>query len=766
MRNMILTQMARHRLTSLRSGTPSVLGGPQCYPACALSRAIKVHMAEVMAEYPHVSDKRFEELEGEITCAVCHGHYQEAKLLPCTHYYCRACIEKLAERSRGRPFPCPECRKDTTLPSGGAEQLQSAFFVERMKDVYWKLAKAEGKVEAVCEMCSGGKAVAFCHQCTDFICTECVTQHRKLRVFAGHSVAKLEDLKKGRGEDISLKEAPLPKCPEHDDQIMAIFCFDCNYLICRDCTVVDHNGHNFNFLKKCATESRKLLRDSLTPLLKVQANITAADKKLLVTETHVDAQEKEICQMIKRSFGQLKALLEQRETELINKAVTLAQEKKDVLTAQRKNLQLAETEIQSLVKFVEQNLENTSDQDLMSIRTQLQTKVEEEEKRHEQLSLEPETTANIAYDAPSPSAIPSDLGNLFNQQAAGSVGEAPSTCDLHWPMQVTVVAPTSQSTDIKAELKSLVEPALSVQTDVVRKGMWVYNITFTPCVRGRHDLTVKVNGKDITGSPFRLFVKIHPTQLGPPVRTITGFHHPYGVTLNSRQQIVVADWWGEKIEITERDGTWVQTIECDNFQHPRGVAAAPDGSIYVTDDGAHCLFKFNGDGTLVKAVQCELDSPHFVKFIGNRLYVSDTDNNLVKIFDANCNVIGTITTKECPNPCDIAEGSDGLLYVVGRGKISVYTCAPNGEFQYHIKTKPTSVKLSVARGICFDSSGYLFVTQMGSGVRGVCVFKPNGEHVASFGLASNGVMKSPVGIVIDEDGFVYVCDTNKKVFVF
>jgi len=89
-----------------------------------------------MAEAPDLSDKRLEELEEEITCAVCHGHYQEAKLLPCMHYYCRACIEKLAERSRGRPFPCPECRKDTTLPSGGAKQLQSAFFVERMKDVY------------------------------------------------------------------------------------------------------------------------------------------------------------------------------------------------------------------------------------------------------------------------------------------------------------------------------------------------------------------------------------------------------------------------------------------------------------------------------------------------------------------------------------------------------------------------------------------------------------------------------------------------------
>ena len=79
--------------------------------------------------------------------------------------------------------------------------------------------------------------------------------------------------------------------------------------------------------------------------------------QLVATEAQVDAQKKEVCQNIKQSFGQLKAVLEQRETELQNKAVTLAQEKNDPLTAQRKGLQMAETEIQSLVEFVERNVE-------------------------------------------------------------------------------------------------------------------------------------------------------------------------------------------------------------------------------------------------------------------------------------------------------------------------------------------------------------------------------------------------------------------------
>ena len=500
--------------------------------------------AEAMAEAPDLRDKSLEELEEEITCAVCHGHYQEAKLLPCMHYCCRACIEKLAERSRGRPFPCPECRKDTTLPSGGAEQLQSAFFVERMKDdldVYGKMAKAEGKVEAVCEMCSGGKAVAFCRHCA-------------------------------------------------------------------------------------------------------------------------------------------------------------------------------------------------------------------EEKRHQQLTLEPVTTADITYNPPSPDAIPGDLGKVDQIPQVCEIADLLSI-ELGKPSQmISLKASVLQVPNIQAELKSLVNPTSSVQADVLQKGVGVYNITCTPHVRGRHDLTVKVNGEDIVGSPFQVFVKIHPTQLGPPVRTITRVRFPWGIALNNKEQLVVSEFGGRKVSIMERDGKRVQTIECDKLLCVCGVATGPDGAIYVTDIAAHCLFKFNKKGTLLKTVQNELKCPYFIKNIKNQLYVSDHDNNLVKIFDTDCNVIGAIPTNECPKPEGIAEGDDGL-YVVGGDKIGVYSCVPNGDFIRHLNVQSSSVKLSNPRGIVFDCSGHLFVTQTGDGVH---VFTPSGEHVASFGLASSGVLIwDPAGIVIDEDGFVY-----------
>ena len=138
----------------------------------------------------------------------------------------------------------------------------------------------------------------------------------------------------------------------------------------------------------------------------------------------------------------------------------------------------------------------------------------------------------------------------------------------------------------------------------------------------------------------------------------------------------------------------------------------------------------------------------------------DCASQLVEIFDMDCNVVGTIQTKECPKPGDIAQGPDGL-YVAGERKISVYRCAPNGAFIRHLNLTPSSLKLSEFNGICIDTSGHIIVSDL---YHGVYVFIASGECV---GHVSSHVIPCPAGVSVDEDGFVYVCCyTNSKVHIF
>ena len=156
-----------------------------------------------MADDKDSLQRSVRELEEEITCAVCHEHYTEPKVLPCCHYYCKQCIHLLAQRKGiQEPFPCPDCRKDTTLPQGGVDSLPPAFFVNRMKDVYSKLEQTQS-VEARCEICSMDKSEAFCRQCAQFICEECVKSHHRMRKsFLGHRVVLLAKLKEGGAREV------------------------------------------------------------------------------------------------------------------------------------------------------------------------------------------------------------------------------------------------------------------------------------------------------------------------------------------------------------------------------------------------------------------------------------------------------------------------------------------------------------------------------------------------------------------------------------
>ena len=65
-----------------------------------------------MAEGSDPLSTSLQKLDDELTCPVCTDHFKEPKVLPCLHYYCKTCIADLIKRAKGRPFNCPECRRE------------------------------------------------------------------------------------------------------------------------------------------------------------------------------------------------------------------------------------------------------------------------------------------------------------------------------------------------------------------------------------------------------------------------------------------------------------------------------------------------------------------------------------------------------------------------------------------------------------------------------------------------------------------------------
>ena len=727
-----------------------------------------------MAEAPDPVEKGLEELEEEITCPVCQEHFRDPKILPCLHYYCKECVRQLALRAgTNRPFACPECRRGTILPQNDPDQLPTAFFVNRMKELRTKMEKAHGKVEAMCEVCSRAKVEAFCRQCAEFICSDCVRSHRRMKMFTTHKVVTLQELKEGGAKAIPLKEAPPSTCKDHDEQLK-IYCFDCNHLICRDCIIYDHAGHKSEFVKKSAPQYKKTLKESLAPLAKIQTNISAATREVEKVEREVSEQHKAVAGTIEQSFKRLHEILHKREKQLLDRASELKQQKLDNLGAQKKGFALATSEIQGLVEFVERSVENATDEEFMSLQQHIQEQIQEQRAKHERIDLVPAEVANVGVRV----ACAEGISDLCQKNAEVIVLPAdPTKCTAEGPgtkgaemgksAQFTVCTVYQngqlcrEQQVVEAELKSVVNDSVT-HTKVTSKGRGVYEVTYTPEVRGRHTLIVKVNGAQIAGSPFQVFAKIHPTQLGKPVRVVEGVSQPWGMAVNSKQQLVVAQG-GHKVTVFDRKGKKVRTITSEKFSDPYGVAVDKDDNIYVSDMGNSSLLKLSKEGKLMKVVgrrgiqPGEFSSLGFIKIINDKLYVCDRGNSRVQILNTELEYMNSFGCYgdgdgqfNCPN--DIAQDRAGTLYVTDshNNRVQVFDC--KGQFLSTFSKKGAASKqLRFPCGVCVSSDQLVYVCDEGNHC--VSVFKTSGEFVTSFGQFND-----PAGIVIDDDGFVYVSD--------
>ena len=204
-------------------------------------------------------------------------------------------------------------------------------------------------------------------------------------------------------------------------------------------------------------------------------------------------------------------------------------------------------------------------------------------------------------------------------------------------------------------LRSLVHGSV-VKTTQTSKDETTYEVQYTATQRGRHQLSVAVNGVEIQGSPFAVFIKIPPTQLGTPVQVIEGLNRPYCIAINSDSELIVSEWGSHKISIYTRRGGKKHEFGSHGegkgeFKFPIGVAVdKSDGCIFVADSDNHRTQKFTRDGHFMKLVggpmrgsgPMQFNDPVGLKLNNNKLYVCDILNHRIQVFDTELNYITSI----------------------------------------------------------------------------------------------------------------------------
>ena len=709
-------------------------------------------------------------VEDEITCPICQDHFDEPKILPCCHYYCKKCIERLVLRAgHNRAFACPECRSETVLPHNDPNLLQTAFFVNRMKELHTKIEKAEGKVEALCELCSGDKATAFCRHCTEFICKECVKIHQKIKTFSGHVVTSLEELKKGKSKEILMKKPPPPTCAVHDEQ-MKIYCFDCNRLICRDCTMIDHKEHKYDFVKTTAPKTKEKLIENLTPLKVIKVGLYRATENVRSSKSDVKTQGESVATTIEQSFNKLHETVEQRKRHFMEKASSITKGKLDRLSIQEKGFEMALSMIQSLVDFVEQNIENATEEELMTIHSQILKRISEETRKHQCRSgdLEPVEKANLQVQVECGKEVTKVLREKTNLLELSVEGAGMRGAEVGKPALVKMSCKSLEPVTIASKLTS---KHGSVELTVAKKGNSVYEIKYVPQARGRHNLEITANGLPVTGSPYPVVVKIPPTQLGKPLKVIRGVKHPIGIAINSAGNVLVAENKGD-VKVLDKSGKILHMIEKHrhDFADLQDIAVDKDDNSYLTDSGSNKLFKFNRHHQLVKIVGREQGLEQFepwsVTVVGEKVVVGSRDPTYLYIFDKNLELDRKVdlAVVGVDDVLGIASDEDGMnLYICNYsyGCVHVLSLEGQGELLYSFNKE----QLHQPHSICVHGE-LVYVTNwiFDSTSNSIYIFNREGNFVSSFAKCGSdeGQCLLPSGLVIDADGVLYVCDYSNN----
>ena len=716
-----------------------------------------------MAVCLDVVEKTLEDLEKEVTCGVCQEHYTDPKILPCLHYYCKQCILRLALRTgKEKPFSCPECRKDTTLPEGGVEELKSAFFINRLKSMYAKHKKALSK-QVQCEICTNPEALAeaFCRQCDKFACKNCVHLHSVMKaVFEGHEIVPIDQLQKIKAEELVPKNPAPKKCHFHGE-LLKIFCFDCNKLICRDCTVKDHKEHDIEFNNVAADNKKKELMDSLKPLREVEDSLSRALEEVCNTEREVEAQGDSVANTIETSFEELHTILETRKQQMLEEAKGRVREKMEKLKGQKKNLSIASADVRSVIDYTEQCVRLSSDDEVMSMHTEISHRIKDEVEEHGKAGngLEPVEEADMGVEV----ECAEDLQQLCQKAKITrpvdyiQLDNIPSTAEVNKEVKMEVIntikKPTKSKLNLLCQIKCLPTGSITKpKIEVNNPGK--YEISYTPSVRGRHELSISVYGKLVPGSPFTMTVSISPAQLDKPVKVWDGLK-PRSIAVNSVGEVIVAEPSGDLV-VFDTEGKRLRNIECSKhkFYGLRSVAVDNEDNIYFVGYNDNKIGKSNRncDKLQVCEVQQVKGPGHYdIAVVGDEVMVTENNNEgQIMVYDRELNYIRLISSSN----------KTGIRHLHPDHRGNLYISSGENTIQVLSKTGDCLLSFSHDRKGVQQFNPYMvhvhgeFVYVADLNLSKTIVFTTKGNYVTTVGGYG--------GICTNQDGVLYIGNVNNN----
>jgi DNA-binding beta-propeller fold protein YncE len=211
------------------------------------------------------------------------------------------------------------------------------------------------------------------------------------------------------------------------------------------------------------------------------------------------------------------------------------------------------------------------------------------------------------------------------------------------------------------------------------------------------------------------------------------FVSPVGITAGAKDEILVADSGLAGVYRLSRDGKPLGRFS-EGMQRPTGLAHDPKrGLVYVADTAARVVkvFQDTGDELLLQTLgqregidtdeNGRLNSPTHITLAQDRLYVTDSLNARVQIYDAQGMPAGNLGQRglyvgNLVRPKGVAVDGDGNLYVIESYYDYLLIYNRQGEFLMPLGGSGQALgKFNLPAGVWSDRQGRIYVADMFNG---------------------------------------------------
>ena len=636
---------------------------------------------------------------------------------------------------------------------------------------------AEVGREVICATCQGRYIESELLPSSRYFCKRCVLKQvlcpegPQEVVLPKGDVESIATLEGAHGEVIQreacIKFGPIvedsltKKCPAHKEPLI-VYCFDCGSLICPHCTVKDHKGHNLEFNKTAAPDARKKLMEQMKPLRELKVSLFHAVVEVQTTRCELEAQGISVANNIQTSFLELQKILDNHKKDLLEEAARKVQKKMDRLSLQEESLSLACAEVQSILDHIEQCVGHHSDNEFMGMHADLASQIQREVEERDEVvvSLEPVEEVDIGVEVRCAEALQQLCQNMAKLTHLSTVlSDINETADLN-NMQVYTLTTVKCNCEVDCHLECLFNGSI-IKCNVDQTGARIYIIQYTPTVRGRCELTMSVDGQQVAGSPFTLFVSVPVTQLSKPVSVWRDLPKLSGVAVNSVGEVVVSVCRGDLI-IFDNEGKRLRSVK-HKLESCGGVAVDGD-DIYCIDYDSNKIMRCKRNGCNVKVhkvKQVQGPGHRGVAVVRDEVMMSERGNKgTIMVYDRELKYVRQIAGRGMGEFYNLSTDSHGNLYITDCDDSVITVFSVDGDLLRCFGCDENGVKkLSRPFGVCVAGQ-YVFVTDLG--LCNVAVFTTEGEYITSFGHhgSKEGRFMHPCALSVDRHGFVYVADNN------